>query len=136
MLSVNHEDSSLSSLFTLYNTHTSFRTTSTIQTNENWHSFFIWIAIEKGHILIYSVDKTRGLVVTVELFLNIFSFIFVPTPNISLRFTRFRKSYVNGSAFVLIKVTLLFCLMCTVQSSNVPFLQLFVPNDVLECCFG
>ena len=47
----------------------------------------------------------KVLVVTVELigllFLNIFSFNFNPTPNKSLRFTRFRKSYINQSGFVL-----------------------------------
>ena len=49
-----------------------------------------------GHVLVHSVDKTHVLVVTVELiwllFLNILSFNFVPTPNKSLRFTRFRRS--------------------------------------------
>ena len=52
-----------------------------------------------GHVLDHSVDKTHVLVVTVELiwllFLNILSFNFVPTANKSIRFTRFRKSYVN-----------------------------------------
>ena len=51
------------------------------------------------------------MVVTVELtcllFLNILPFNFVPTPNKSLRFTRFRKSYVYRPAVVLIKGTLL-----------------------------
>ena len=57
-----------------------------------------------GHVLVYSVDKTHVLLVTVELiwllFLNIFSFNFVPTPNKFLRFTRFR-SYVNRTVVVL-----------------------------------
>ena len=84
-------------------------------------------------VLVYSIDKTYVLVVTVELtwllFLNIVCFNFVPTPNKSLRFTRFQKSYVYRPAVVLIKGTLLFCLMCTAQSGNFPFLQLFIPSD-------
>ena len=76
------------------------------------------------------------LVVTVELiwllFLNIISFNYVPTPNKSLRFTRFIKSYAYCPAIVLIKSTLLSCLMCVVQSRNYAFLKLFVPND---CAF-
>ena len=55
------------------------------------------------------------------LFLNILSFNFVPTPNKSLRLTRFRRSYVNRPAVVLIKVTLLFCLICDMQSSHFYF---------------
>ena len=76
------------------------------------------------------------LVVTVELiwllFLNIISFNYVPTPNKSLRFTRFIKSYAYCPVIVLIKSTLLSCLMCVVQSWNFAFLKLFVPND---CAF-
>ena len=56
-----------------------------------------------GHVLVHFVDKTLALVVTVELIqllLNILSFNFVPTPNKSLRFTRFR-SCVNRPAVVL-----------------------------------
>ena len=57
-----------------------------------------------GHALVHSVDKTHVLVVTVELiwllFLNILFFNFVPTPNKSLRFTRFRRSYANRAADV------------------------------------
>ena len=52
-----------------------------------------------GHVLVHSIDKTHALVVTAKLiwllFLNIASFNFIPTPNKSLRFTRFRRSYVN-----------------------------------------
>ena len=87
-----------------YNNHAPWITTSTIQTNGTHHHFFIRIPT-LGHTLAHSVDKTNGLVVTVELiwlmFLNIFAFNFVRTPRKSLRFTRF-------------KVTLLFCLMCAV----------------------
>ena len=88
-------------LWIRYNTYGTWRTTSTIQTNGNHHHCFIWIPI-LGHVLVHSVDKTHVLVVTVELirllFLNIFSFNFVPTSNKSLRFTRFRRSYVNRPA--------------------------------------
>ena len=58
-----------------------------------------------GHALVHSVDKTHVLVVTVELIwlllFNIRSFNFVSTPIKSLRFTRFRKSYVNHPVLVL-----------------------------------
>ena len=58
-----------------------------------------------GHTLARSVDKTSVLAATVDLiwllFLNILSFNFVPTPGKSLRFTRFRRSYVQHPAAVL-----------------------------------
>ena len=65
--------------------------------------------------------------------LELLSFNFNPIPNKSLKFTRFRKSYVMHPAGVLIKFTLLFYLMCAVQSSHflsfLFFLQLLVSND-------
>ena len=83
--------------------------------------------------LVHSIDKTHVLVVTVELtwllFLNMLSFF--PTQNKSLRLTGFRKSYVYP-AVVLIKGTLLSCLMCAAQSGNFSFLEVFVPID---CAF-
>ena len=85
--------------------------------------------------LAHSIDKTHVLVVTVKLTWLLFSFVmlsFVPTSNKSLRFTGFRKSYVYRPAAILIKGTLLSCLMSAAQSGNFPFLQLFVPND---CAF-
>ena len=52
-----------------------------------------------GHVQLHSAGKTYVLGVTVEstwlLFLNILSLNFFPTPNKSLRFRRFRRSYVN-----------------------------------------
>ena len=87
-----------------------------------------------GHALVHSVDKIHVLVVTVDLiwllFLNILSFNFVPTPRKSLWFTRFRRSYVNRLVVVLtiVKVTLLFCLMCAVQSGHVTFFAAFFPS--------
>ena len=97
-------DSSPLFLLIRYNTHTPEITLSTIQTNGNHHHFLIRILI-LGHVLVHSVDKTHVLVVTVELIwllcLNIFFFNFVPTPNKSLRFTRFRRRYVNQTAVVL-----------------------------------
>ena len=58
------------------------------------------------HILVHSVHKIHALVVTVELtwllLLNILSFNFVPTLNKFLSFTRFRRSYVNHPAVVLL----------------------------------
>ena len=86
-----------------------------------------------GHVLVHSVDKTHVLVVTVELiwlFLNMLSFNFVPTLNKSLRFMRFRRSYVNLPAVVPVKVTLLLFAGCAVfKWLRSFFLQLFVSND-------
>ena len=57
------------------------------------------------HVLVHSVDRIHALVVTMELiwllFLNMLSFNFLPTLNKSLRFTRFRGSYVNRPTVVL-----------------------------------
>ena len=87
-----------------YSTHAPWITTFTIQTNGKYRHFFIRIPI-LSHVLFHSVDKTHALDITVELiwlfFLNIFFFNFVLTPNKSLRFTRFRKSYVNCTAVIL-----------------------------------
>ena len=58
-----------------------------------------------GYVLVHSVDKTHVLVVTMELILllllNVLFFNFVPTPSKSIRFTRFRRSYINCTAVVL-----------------------------------
>ena len=58
-----------------------------------------------ANALVHPVDKTHVLVVIMELiwllFLNTLSFNFVPTPRKSLRFTRFRRSYVNHPVVVL-----------------------------------
>ena len=87
------------------------------------------IGVMIGQILIQSDDKTHILVVTVKLiwllFLNILSFNFIPKPNKSLGFTRFRRSYLNRPAAVLIKVTLHFQLMCAVPSDHVFFFVFF-----------
>ena len=57
-----------------------------------------------AYILIHSVNKTNVLVATVELiwllFLNLRSFSFFPTSNKSIRFRRFRRSYVNSHVVV------------------------------------
>ena len=57
-----------------------------------------------GHVLIHSVEKTHILFVTIEfillLFLHILCFNLVLTPRKSLRFTRFRITYVNRPAVV------------------------------------
>ena len=88
-----------------------------------------------GHVLVYYVDKTHVLVVTLKLnwllFLNILSFNFVPTPKKSLWLIRFRRSYVNHPTVVLIKVLLLFLAGCAVfkAATFVFFLLLFFPND-------
>ena len=58
-----------------------------------------------GPAPVHPVDKTHVLVITAELiwlfFLNKISFNFVPTLRKSLRFTRFRRSYVNHPSVVL-----------------------------------
>ena len=59
------------------------------------------------HVSVYYVDKTNvfQLVVTIELiwllFLNVVYFNLVLTPNKSLRFIRFRRSYIKRTAVVL-----------------------------------
>ena len=78
------------------------------------------------HVLFHSVDKTHVLVITVKLiwllFLKILFLNFLPTPNKPLRFTRFRRSYVNLPVAVLIlSYIALFCFMCIVQSRHVSF---------------
>ena len=89
-----------------------------------------------GHVLVYSVDKTHVLIVAVELiwllFLNILSFNFVPTPNKSLWFTRFRRTYVSRPV-VRIKVAVLFCLICAGQSGYVSFLAAVCPQWQCIC---
>ena len=89
-----------------------------------------------GHALVHSVDKTHVLVVTVELtwllFLNILSFKFVPTPRKSLRFTRFRRSYVNHPAVVLTNhcqsYTVFFAWCALFKVATFLFLQVLLPN--------
>ena len=88
--------------------------------------------------MVHSVEKTHALVVTVELiwllFLNIFFFNFVPTPNKSLRFTRFRRSYVNCTAVALTNhcqsYTALLPDVCCSKWPRFFFLQLFVPIEM------
>ena len=90
-----------------------------------------------GHALVHSVDKTHLLDVTVGLiwffFLNILSFNFTATPRKSLRFTRFRRSYVNRPAVVLTNHCQSYtAFLLDVRCSKLPcsiFLQLLVPND-------
>ena len=84
-----------------------------------------------GHVLLPSVDKTQVLVVTVELIwlllLNILSFKFVPTPNKSLRFRRFRRNHCQSfTAFfvwcMLFKVSTFFfdsCFSQMIESTTV-----------------
>ena len=78
-----------------------------------------------GHFLVYCVDKTHILVVIVELilllFLNIPSFNFAETPSRSLK----------TPCCCSIKVLLLFCLMCAVQSDHdLPFCSCLSPMIV------
>ena len=91
-----------------------------------------------NHVLVHSVDKTHVLVVTVVLiwllFLNILSFNFFPTSSRSLKFRRFRTSYVNCHVVVPTNhyqscTALLFLLdvRCFTETKFL-FLQLLVPN--------
>ena len=68
------------------------------------------------------------------LFLNIFFFNFVPTPNKSLRFTGFRRSYVNCTAVTLTNHCQSYtAFLLDVRCSKWPrffFLQLFVPIEM------
>ena len=66
-------------------------------------------------------NSGNDLVIVLE---YIFFSNFVPRPNKSVRFTRFRRNYVNRTAVVLTEhcqITLFFLLDCTVQSSYFPF---------------
>ena len=128
---------SSSSLSIQYNTHVPWRTTSTIQTNGELHHFSFDTNPVLGHVLVHYFDKTHVLVVTVQLIwlllLNVLSFNFVPKPNKYLRFTRFRRSYVNCPAVILINHCQSYtAFLLDVNCSKWPrsfFLQLLVPNE-------
>ena len=90
-----------------------------------------------GHTLVvHFVDKPHVPVATVKLiwllFLTILSFTFVPTPRKSLRFTRFRRSYVNHPAVVLTNhcqsYTVFFAWCVLFKVATFFFLQLLLPN--------
>ena len=89
-----------------------------------------------GHALVHTVDKTHVLFATLELiwllFLNIRSFNFVLAPRIYLRFSRFRRSYVNRPVVVLTDYGQMYsAFLLDVLCSNLPrsfFSQLFVLN--------
>ena len=89
-----------------------------------------------GQVLVHSVNKTHALVVTMELiwllFLNILTFNFAQTPNKSLRFRRFSKSYINDPVVALttIKVTLPFCLIKLFKSAMFHFCSCYTPKLV------
>ena len=70
-----------------------------------------------AHTLVHSVDKTHVLVVTVELIWLLF---------FQLCSSSRKISQVHKSTD---KVTLLFCLMCAIQSGHVPFLAAVFLND-------
>ena len=86
------------------------------------------------HVLVHSVGKTHVVVVIVKLiwllFLNILCFNFVPTPNKSLRFTRFRRSYVNRHAVVLTNhCQNLTTFLLDVRCSKCPFFEAACPKQ-------
>ena len=66
------------------------------------------------------------------LFLNILSFNFVPTPNRSLRFRRFRRNYVKPPCYCskepLSKLRWLFYFMCAFKSGNAHFFAAVCPQ--------
>ena len=127
-------------LFTIQYPHT-WRTTSTIQTNVGHYHFFNRIPI-LYLATFWSIQLTKpmfwlrnsgiGLIVVLEYsFFQLCS----NTELGSLRFTRFRRSYVNRTAHtdalpITVKVKLLFCLMCAVQSGHVPFFNCLSPMIV------
>ena len=125
-----------------YNTPTPWMATSNIQTSKNHHHFFIRIPM-LGHVLVHSVDKTHVLVVTVELicycsWINTF-FNFVLIPNKSLRFARFRRSYVNRTAFIPTNHCqgyTVFCLMYAAQSGHIPFFANACPQCICVTYFS
>ena len=88
-----------------------------------------------GHVLVHSAEKTHVLTVTVEvirlLFLNLLCFNFASTPNKSLMFTRFRRSFVNIPVVILTNHCQSYAaFFLDVRCSKWPrsiFLQLFVP---------
>ena len=95
------DSSSPSSLLRQYNTHTTWRATSTIYLNKRGPPPFFHSDTNPvlGHFLVHSVGKTHVLVVTVKfiwlLLLNILSSNFVLTPNKFLRFN-FNKTEVKS----------------------------------------
>ena len=120
-----------------YNTHTSWRTTSTIQANGDQHHFFIQIPIlylARFCFILFTQAMFNSGVNLVDVLIYIPSFNFVSTLNKSLRFTRFRRSYVNCPAVVLVKVTLLFCLMCAVHSGHVPYFCSCLSPTIVHLC--
>ena len=112
------------------NTHAPWRATSITQTNKRGPPPFFHLDTNPvlGHVKIHSVDKDPYFGWWVELiwlfFLNILSFIFFPTPNKSLRLTRFRKSCVSRPDVVLTNRTsyTVFCYMCAALFRMVTFL--------------
>ena len=105
-------------------------------------SFFIFSLPVISNVLAHSVEKTHVLVVTVELdsllLLNILSFNFAQTPNKSLRFKRFRRSYVHHFSVIfqtnqckVLKICTVFLLevRCSKLLHSSFFFMLFVPND-------
>ena len=88
----------------IYNIYATWIRTSNIKTNGNYRHFFIRVPI-LGHVLAHSFEKTHVLVAIVKLicllFLNKLFSKFVPIPNKTLRFTIFRRNYVNHTAVVL-----------------------------------
>ena len=92
-----------------------------------------------GHVLVYSVDKTHVLIVTVEsiwlFLLNIPSFSFAQTSIKSIRLRRLRRSHAKPRCFrfnqPLSKFHCFFacCAVFKVATSFCFFFQLFLPID-------
>ena len=97
--------------------------------------FFIWIPI-LYLATFWSILLTNPMLtveLTLLLFSNIYSFIFISTLNKSLRFTRFRRSYVNYTAVILINYcqgyTASYLDGCCSKWPRSFFLQPLVPDD-------
>ena len=92
-----------------------------------------------GHVLVHSVDKTHVLVVAAELiwlfFLNIFfSTLFQHRTNL-LRSQDSEEAMLIALLSIqptTVKVPLLFCLMCAVQSGHVPFFLQYLPPTIVH----
>ena len=98
-------DLSPSSLLKRYNTHTPWRTTSTIQTDRYQHHFFIQMqscnCLRFGPFCWQNHFSGCNSSIDLVVVLNTLSFNFVPTLRKSLKFTRFRSSSVNRPVVVL-----------------------------------
>ena len=111
-------DSLPSSLLIWCNTLAPWRTTSTIRTNGNHRHFFIQIPI-LSHVLVETVEL---ICCCSWIYIYIYSTLFQHQTNLLGS---------QGSKEA-VKVPLLFCLMCAVQSGHVPFFLQYLPPTIVH----